>query len=1076
MFAKTIILVFGLLSGALALQRHEGSSYEAEITWLGESRRNLASNAHPTRLIGGSHARKLGFSVKLGQFEDVTIDLDRADDILGSTFTHTTVGVGGVQTHVGVREDIDHCFYKGTVKEHERYSRVVVSTCTQQGLFGFAQIGKEYFNFSPGSGKRRLQIAPSDGHNMEVVDEGGVPIPGGGRNSARSVPKAMALRSGNQGGGGAVNRTIELLLASDFSRTDAACDLTRRVTDNECATLNDKRKEARARALLIAIATSTIYENIDTDVFNLNVQVVAYLDFDSQEAETEALGDYGTDIYALLNNWTDFRDSLGSRFNSDISHILTAQDLSGTTAGVAYLDTTCDPYYDTGVNEDKEGGFQYSAETVAHEIGHNMGLDHDSEYEKGNGCDDSIFIMAAFGASSGKNFERSFKSFSSCSISELETHISDSFYFPCIETTNNESPITVDSCGNNIVESGEECDDGLDGSANCFENCTLKAGKQCAFGLCCNITTGQILPQNTQCRSQIDLACDVADTCDGVSSECPDVHVDDFTPCGGGANVDGLCYTGICRSTQLQCEALGRSSTCSADESKDDCSSFNSECGLLWCRRCAVNPLFCYHNGATHVSDGTPCVITDSGSSGFCLDSACVALPTNAPTLSPTSAAPTELPTSSPTQSPTTPAPTQSPTTSAPTQSPTTGAPTESPTLSPTKNPTTSSPTVHPTLSPTTNPTKNPTTSSPTVSPTLSPTANPTTNPTVNICLNVNKRNCARLAFRAECFFVNGDGCIQRPSCNTLLSEAACTKHKAKCFFSNNACQKKTPKPTRLPTSFPTRKPTVPPTPFPTRNPTAFPTSFPTRAPNSICPDVSMRTCARKFSAECFFVRGDGCIQRPSCNTLLSKAACMKHKAKCFFFDNACQKKTPKPTRLPTSFPTRKPTVPPTPFPTRNPTVPPTSFPTRAPNSICPDVSMRTCVGKFNAECFFVRGDGCIQRPSCNTLLSKAACTKHKAKCFFFDNACQNKTPKPTRVPTSFPTLPNLNCTSFGSKKTCHSRINKKVCEWRASGGCQRPVCSEFASKGACRRTVARKSMCKFENGTCSVSEEVGGR
>jgi hypothetical protein len=103
-----------------------------------------------------------------------------------------------------------------------------------------------------------------------------------------------------------------------------------------------------------------------------------------------------------------------------------------------------------------------------------------------------------------------------------------------------------ESCGNGVVDAGEVCDDGVDGSACCTPFCTGRtAGTFCAFdgGACTQLSAcdgaGTCVqtpkPAGTVCR----LAsgpCDTAESCDGVSTACPPP----FTPTEPDVDQDGV--------------------------------------------------------------------------------------------------------------------------------------------------------------------------------------------------------------------------------------------------------------------------------------------------------------------------------------------------------------------------------------------------------------------------------------------------------------------------------------------------------------------------------------------------------
>lgn len=143
-------------------------------------------------------------------------------------------------------------------------------------------------------------------------------------------------------------------------------------------------------------------------------------------------------------------------------------------------------------------------------------------------------------------------------------------------------PNSEQSCGNGIVEDGEECDPGSADSACCdAATCRFRSGAVCdpLNSLCCT-TMCQVAGSGTVCRASIDTRCDKEEVCDGSSSSCPK---DEFESNGESspshvrcfqsarANVfrflrpgkgcgDGLsCASGVCTSRDLQCRNAGAS-------------------------------------------------------------------------------------------------------------------------------------------------------------------------------------------------------------------------------------------------------------------------------------------------------------------------------------------------------------------------------------------------------------------------------------------------------------------------------------------------------------------------------------
>lgn len=88
----------------------------------------------------------------------------------------------------------------------------------------------------------------------------------------------------------------------------------------------------------------------------------------------------------------------------------------------------------------------------------------------------------------------------------------------------NRQIISMQMCGNGIVEAGEECDPGLGSNSTCCDpqTCKFTAGAVCdpSGSTCC--TSGcQLAPATQLCRKSRDDRCDVPEFCTGNSSTCP---------------------------------------------------------------------------------------------------------------------------------------------------------------------------------------------------------------------------------------------------------------------------------------------------------------------------------------------------------------------------------------------------------------------------------------------------------------------------------------------------------------------------------------------------------------------------
>ena len=109
--------------------------------------------------------------------------------------------------------------------------------------------------------------------------------------------------------------------------------------------------------------------------------------------------------------------------------------------------------------------------------------------------------------------------------------------------------ITLQMCGNGIVEEGEDCDPGLNSNSTCCDASTCKFvgsavcdpdSSQCCTDQC------TFAPSTQVCRPSQDAQCDTAETCTGASAACP---ADVFAPNGQSCGSDGLaCASGQCTS------------------------------------------------------------------------------------------------------------------------------------------------------------------------------------------------------------------------------------------------------------------------------------------------------------------------------------------------------------------------------------------------------------------------------------------------------------------------------------------------------------------------------------------------
>ena len=128
-------------------------------------------------------------------------------------------------------------------------------------------------------------------------------------------------------------------------------------------------------------------------------------------------------------------------------HVVTGREISGSTAGIAFLGTVCRLHSAVGVSELLRSSVNnqplpsLTALIIAHELGHNLGARHDGDI---NNCPDDQFIMAS-------SLSPGLTDFSSCSITAISDQIStittpsQCFNFPADVniTADNNNPTTA---------------------------------------------------------------------------------------------------------------------------------------------------------------------------------------------------------------------------------------------------------------------------------------------------------------------------------------------------------------------------------------------------------------------------------------------------------------------------------------------------------------------------------------------------------------------------------------------------------------------------------------------------------
>lgn len=99
--------------------------------------------------------------------------------------------------------------------------------------------------------------------------------------------------------------------------------------------------------------------------------------------------------YSTLWSFLGWRRKLLAQKKHDNAQLITGMSFHGTTIGLAPLMAMCSVYQSGGVNMDHSENAIGVAATMAHEMGHNFGMSHDSADCCSASAADGGCIMAA---------------------------------------------------------------------------------------------------------------------------------------------------------------------------------------------------------------------------------------------------------------------------------------------------------------------------------------------------------------------------------------------------------------------------------------------------------------------------------------------------------------------------------------------------------------------------------------------------------------------------------------------------------------------------------------------------------
>ncbi|XP_074539619.1 disintegrin and metalloproteinase domain-containing protein 12 isoform X2 [Halichoeres trimaculatus] len=513
-------------------------------------RRSLAEalqDGHPDRLQCGL---EVGGRLFL-------LDLEKNHDLLPkppNVFYYLPNGTG-----VSVRASpVTHCYYHGNVRGFPR-SRVALSTCS--GLRGVIAINSTLsFELKPQEDQHHLHQHQGEeqGAGGESGGDGSGGSGGGGGAGGEDGEEVHLLFStspleGDSAGGCGVSHTPVPPIHSsshthrrkrDILSETKYIELVLVADHQEFLNYQKNNKTIIYRMLDVANQVDWFYRPLNVRVALTGLEI--WSDRDKIKVQRNP-----TDTLTNFLSWRS-RELL-PRLRHDNAQLIMGESFDGTTVGMASQSSMCSRDRSGGVNVDHLVSVLGVASTVAHELGHNLGMSHDTA-ERRCSCENEArlggcIMEPSTGFMPGQQF-------SSCSAADLSVSLLHGGGMCLFNVPQPDRLLGGPRCGNLYVEKGEQCDCGLleeceDPCCNA-STCQLVPGAQCSSdGICCEDC--KLRSAGSVCRDPLG-ECDLPEFCTGSSPYCPpNVFLQNGEPCEDGAS---YCYGGVCASMNTQCQLL----------------------------------------------------------------------------------------------------------------------------------------------------------------------------------------------------------------------------------------------------------------------------------------------------------------------------------------------------------------------------------------------------------------------------------------------------------------------------------------------------------------------------------------
>ncbi|XP_035469320.2 zinc metalloproteinase-disintegrin-like berythractivase [Scophthalmus maximus] len=456
-----------------------------------------------------------------------SIHLEKNSDLIGRGYTETRYSEDG--TRVTTSPSEDHCYYHGHV-EGDTDSSVSVGICS--GISGFVRARQQLYLIEPLGRSdegdhavyRHEHLKTSSSNTTVLFDR--ERDRDQDRDQDRGPRLAGLFRSRPWKTSPVTQKFVELFVVVDNTE------------------YKQYGSDTKSRIFGVINHVDKLYRPLNIRVLLVGLEIWTHRDFIDVDINSET----------TLDNFLLWRQADLQRMTKhDNAQFVTGKDFDGDTVGLANKFAMCGEN-SGGVNQDHHHNLIGLAATIAHEMGHNLGLSHDAA---GCVCGPSRSSGNCVMAEKLRTGSEAFPEFfSSCSVQQLAEFM-ERAQPSCLDKPRGVRTIAVGPrCGNALLDPGEECDCGtVEECKNlCCDasTCRLTEGSQCAHGQCCD--NCQFQSAGSVCRKSAG-DCDLPEYCTGESEDCPDDGFEmNGKPCYDQSQ--GFCHDGQCPTHEQHCWRL----------------------------------------------------------------------------------------------------------------------------------------------------------------------------------------------------------------------------------------------------------------------------------------------------------------------------------------------------------------------------------------------------------------------------------------------------------------------------------------------------------------------------------------